>query len=253
MASAQSGGASCTTRAQQRKLQVRCDHSRMFSVMFEVHPRPSRFQDYLALAGRLKPILESMEGFVDNERFESLARPGWLLSHSTWRDEKSVVRWRTQGEHHGVQERGRSEIFEDYRLRVGEIMADSAPPAGMKLLEQRLDETETGIAKLATLTEIVISPAESVGPSAADAGLHISQEGLVEHEVFKSIYRPGKFVLLAGWKTAAAGLSWQPRPQDASVEIRHRAIRVVREYGMFDRRESPQFHAPAQRASQGGA
>src|SRR3954471_12576390 len=177
----------------------------MFSVMFEVHPRPERFSEYLTLAGRLKPLLERIDGFVDNERFESLARPGWLLSHSTWRDEKSVVRWRTQGEHHGVQERGRGEIFEDYRLRVGEIVADSAPPAGMKLLEQRLDETETGVAKLATLTEI-LTPQTAGSPglaalSAADAGLDISQPNLVEHEVFKSILRPGKFALLAGWKT----------------------------------------------------
>jgi hypothetical protein len=67
----------------------------------------------------------------------------------------------------------------------------------------------------------------------------------VEHEIFRSIYRPGKFALLAGWKTAAAGLLWRPRASDASSELRHRAIRVVRHYGMFDRRESPQFHAPA--------
>src|SRR4051794_32057961 len=178
----------------------------MFSVMFEVHPRPGRFQDYLALAGRLKPILEGMEGFVDNERFESLARPGWLLSHSTWRDEKSVVRWRTQGEHHGVQEQGRAEVFEDYRLRVGEIIADTAPPAGLKLLQQRLDETETGAAKLATLTEIVTSQGLAspggAGLSPADVGLDMSQRDLVGYEIFRSIYRPGKFALLAGWKTA---------------------------------------------------
>jgi heme-degrading monooxygenase HmoA len=223
----------------------------MFSVMFEVHPRPERFDDYLALAARLKPLLEGIDGFVDNERFESLARPGWLLSHSTWRDEKSVVRWRTQGEHHGVQQRGRSEIFEDYRLRVGEILADTAVPAGMQLREQRLDETETGAAKLATLTEVVLS--QALGPDGpklapADVELDLSHPDLIEHEVFKSIYRPGKFALLAGWKTAAAGLGWQPRAGDPGRELRHRAVRVVREYGMFDRRESPQFHAPAARA-----
>ena len=126
----------------------------MFSVMFEVHPYAERFQDYLQLAARLKPILERIDGFVDNERFESLSRPGWLLSHSTWRDEKSVVRWRSQGEHHGVQKRGRTEIFQDYRLRVGEITSDNALPPGMTLQEQRFDETEVGAAKLATLTEL---------------------------------------------------------------------------------------------------
>lgn len=227
----------------------------MFSVMFEVHPRPGRFDAYLALAGRLKPLLERIDGFVDNERFESLARPGWLLSHSTWRDEKSVVRWRTQGEHHNVQERGRAEVFEDYRLRVGEIVADTAPPAGMKILDQRLDETEVGAARLATLTEIVLPQGSaSAGghePSPVDVGLDIANPDLVEQEIFRSIHRPGKFALLAGWKTASAGTAWHPRPSDESAELRHRAIRVVRAYGMFDRRETPQFHAPATRRGPG--
>ena len=75
----------------------------MFAVIFEVHPNDGRKDDYLDLAKHLKPILEKIDGFVDNERFESKLRPGWVLSHSTWRDEKSVVRWRTEGEHHVVQ------------------------------------------------------------------------------------------------------------------------------------------------------
>jgi heme-degrading monooxygenase HmoA len=74
----------------------------MFSVIFEVLPNGGRKDDYLELAKHLKPILEKIDGFVDNERFESQLRPGWVLSHSTWRDEKSVVRWRTEGEHHAV-------------------------------------------------------------------------------------------------------------------------------------------------------
>src|SRR5215831_5698176 len=83
----------------------------MFSVIFEVHVEQERLNDYLSLAQHLKPILEKIDGFIDNERFKSQRRPGWLLSHSTWRDEKSVVRWRTRGEHHAAQEKGRSEIF----------------------------------------------------------------------------------------------------------------------------------------------
>jgi heme-degrading monooxygenase HmoA len=221
----------------------------MFSVIFEVHPRTERFDDYLALAGRLKPLLERIDGFVDNERFESLARPGWLLSHSTWRDEKSVVRWRTQGEHHGVQGRGRSEIFQDYRLRVGEIVADTAVPAGMQLREQRLDETETGAAKLATLTEVVMAGDGEL--SHADLQLDLTSPDLVGCEIFKSIYRARKFALLAGWRSAAAGTGWRPRASGDCRELRHRALRVVREYGMFDRREAPQFHAPAARAPAG--
>jgi heme-degrading monooxygenase HmoA len=93
----------------------------MFSVIFEVLPAQGKKDQYLELAKQLKPFLEKVDGFVDNERFESKLRPGWVLSHSTWRDEKSVVRWRIQGEHHFVQEKGRFEIFQDYHLRVGDV------------------------------------------------------------------------------------------------------------------------------------
>ena len=48
-----------------------------------------------------------------------------MLSHSTWRDEKSVVRWRTEGEHHAVQEKGKFKIFQDYHPRVGDVFADT--------------------------------------------------------------------------------------------------------------------------------
>ena len=79
----------------------------MFSVIFEVHPNDGKKDDYLGLAKHLKPILEKIDGFVDNERFESKLRPGWVLSHSTWRDERSVVRWRTEGEQREHAERDR--------------------------------------------------------------------------------------------------------------------------------------------------
>jgi heme-degrading monooxygenase HmoA len=69
----------------------------------------------------LRPELESVDGFVDNIRYKSLTRDGWILSLSGWRDEKSVVRWRIAMRHHMVQEKGRSEILLDYHLRVGQV------------------------------------------------------------------------------------------------------------------------------------
>src|SRR5262245_65721918 len=127
----------------------------MFSVIFDVKRKPDKQDEYLNLAMGLKPILQKIDGFVDNERFESVTNEGWLLSHSTWRDEKSVVRWRTEAKHHETQAKGRFEIFEDYHLRVGEIVTDSSPPRGLSLSSQRLDESEIGPAKYASLTELI--------------------------------------------------------------------------------------------------
>ncbi len=200
----------------------------MFAVIFEVQPKADRWDDYLGYAGQLRPKLVATEGFVDNERFKSRRTEGRLLSLSIWRDEKAVVRWRTHGEHHGVQEKGRFEVFEDYHLRVGEIVADSdATP----LPQQRLDETEIGAAKRVTITEF------SPPADAAQFGLDAKASGLVDHEVFESITHAGKLLLLASWRDDAAADTFTPR-----AALRHRRVRIVRDYGMFDRREAPQYY-----------
>jgi heme-degrading monooxygenase HmoA len=143
----------------------------MFAVIFEVRPKPERWNDYLELAKQLKPKLEAIDGFIDNERFGSKTTEGLVLSLSTWRDEKSVVRWRTQGEHHGVQRKGRSEVFQDYHLRVGEVTSDSAPPKGFVVVQEHFDDTAVGAAKVCTITEVSppgVSPGDSAPPADPD-------------------------------------------------------------------------------------
>src|ERR1700748_505700 len=102
----------------------------MFSVVFEVHPRPEQWEAYLGNAKMLRPELEKVEGFVDNVRYRSLTREGWVLSLSSWLNEKALVRWRTQAVHHEVQEKGRFEVFQDYHLRVGQATRDTRLPDG---------------------------------------------------------------------------------------------------------------------------
>ncbi len=218
----------------------------MFSVIFEVHPNEGSKDEYLDLAKRLKPIVEKIDGFVDNERFESKLKPGWLLSHSTWRDEKSLVRWRTEGQHHVAQGKGRLEIFQDYHLRVGEVTADTDPPRQGPIQERRFDETEVGNAKLLTFTEITPAKGPAFASQSdlllADLGLDPTNGAVAEHDVYASIYNPGKLALLVGWRDVDAGKAWSPRKIDGIEQLRHRKIRVVRDYGRFDRREAPQFY-----------
>jgi heme-degrading monooxygenase HmoA len=219
----------------------------MFSVIFEVLPKSGRLEEYLSLAAHLKPKLERVDGFVDNERFESRRRAGWILSHSTWRDEKSVVRWRTTREHHLVQEKGRNEILGDYHLRVGDVTADTDGPRVAPIREMRFDETEIGLAKLVTLTEVTPQLGTTFAPSdlPAAVGLAAAQAGIVDHDVFASIYNAGKLAVLVSWKDAANGNSWFPFKPAGITGLRHRRIRIVRDYAMFDRREAPQFYPDA--------
>jgi heme-degrading monooxygenase HmoA len=135
----------------------------MFAVIFELQPKQEKFDEYLTLAKYLRPILEAIDGFIDIDRFASKRTKGRLLSLSTWRDEKAVVRWRTHAEHHAVQEKGRFDVFEDYHLRVGEIMVDTAPPKGFAVQEQRFDATDVGEVKAITITELVPQEDNALG------------------------------------------------------------------------------------------
>jgi|HubBroStandDraft_6_1064221.scaffolds.fasta_scaffold228889_3 heme-degrading monooxygenase HmoA len=216
----------------------------MFAVIFTVQPKKERWNDYLNLAKYLKPKLEAIDGFIDNDRFESKRQKGRVLSLSTWRDEKAVIRWRTQGEHHGVQEKGRFEIFDDYHLSVGEITGDTDPPKGLRVEQQHFDATETGKGKVATLTELTPTKDGALDADGlpAQLGLDTGRAGLVDAEVFESIYLPGKLLLLALWRDARTSSTWTPARPAGAKTLRHRHVRIIRDYGMFDRREAPQHY-----------
>jgi heme-degrading monooxygenase HmoA len=219
----------------------------MFVVLFEVYPRATQMQQYLDAAKLLRPELEQIQGFIDNERFANTRNPDHILSLSTWSDEKALIRWRTHAQHHQIQEQGRALIFADYRLRVGEITADSAPPERHRVRQQRFDETEASGAKMATVLEL-----EPSGDSAVDDQLLGAAwidparlpVGCLESKQFTSIYHPGKRLMLAGWNGADAAEAWHTA-QIAPIErpaLRSRFVRIIRAYGMHDRVEAPQYY-----------
>jgi heme-degrading monooxygenase HmoA len=203
----------------------------MFVVIFEVQPKAERWNDYLDTARLLRPELERIDGFVDNDRYRSESVERRVLSLSTWRDEKALIRWRTHATHHGQgQSRGRFEIFADYHLRVGEVTADTALPIGSPLQGQRFDATEIGAAPVVTLTEV--TPPASFDSRLADA------PDLIACEWFTSLTQEGKRVLLASWSNEESASRLTPATIDG---VRHRQVRVIRDYGMRDRREAPQY------------
>lgn len=99
----------------------------MIAVVFEVWPSPEYKGRYLELAAEIKPLLESIEGFVSVERFESLTTEGKLLSLSFFEDEAAVMAWRETLEHKKAQSLGRNQYFSNYRLRVCSVMRDYGP------------------------------------------------------------------------------------------------------------------------------
>ena len=96
----------------------------MLAVIFEVEAKPGLQQDYLDLAGELRPLLAEQPGFISIERFQSLTQPGKILSLSFWQDEASIQAWRQRDEHRRAQTAGREEVFSNYRLRVAQVLRD---------------------------------------------------------------------------------------------------------------------------------
>jgi len=96
----------------------------MIAVIFEVMPTKEGKAEYLAIAANLRERLAEVPGFISIERFQSLTTPDKILSLSFWADEESISLWRNLEEHRLAQTRGRSSLFQDYRIRVGNILRD---------------------------------------------------------------------------------------------------------------------------------
>ncbi len=96
----------------------------MIAMMFEVWPKAEHKQGYLDEAAKLKSLLESIDGFISIERFESLYEPGKILSLGFFRDEEAVFAWRNTTEHRKAQMLGRETYFSDYRLRIADVTRD---------------------------------------------------------------------------------------------------------------------------------
>jgi heme-degrading monooxygenase HmoA len=99
----------------------------MYAVIFEVWPDPDYYDDYLEVAAELRPEVEKIDGFISIERFSSLVEEGKLVSLSFWRDEAAIAEWRKHLAHRKAQAKGRTDFFENYRLRVAEVARDYGP------------------------------------------------------------------------------------------------------------------------------
>ena len=201
------------------------DRRSLFAVIFEVEPNGARHQDYLDIAGRLRPLLLDMPGFLMNERFRSRSRPGVLLSVSLWDDEKALIRWRTVETHHRGQEEGRGGVLSDYHLRVGEVTSGTGAFTDRRLGWMTSDQTNVADMKALTLLD---------GDAEQNAGANC--------ELFDHLSIPGRVATLCQWPSIAEAERHLSDARASSAKLAGAyAIRVVRDYGMVDRREAPQF------------
>jgi heme-degrading monooxygenase HmoA len=176
----------------------------MIGLFFEITPLDGHASRYFELAAFLKPELERSGGVLFADRYTSLDRPGIILSHQWWEDEEALIRWREHTQHRAIQLAGREKHFKDYRLRIGPAIDPSRGASVARSIWISYHDTE---------------------PAAR-----------VDGELFKSVYREGKFLVLSERATAA---------QDASVDTK--VFEITRDYTMYDRAEAPQEYPPVAR------
>jgi heme-degrading monooxygenase HmoA len=104
----------------------------MIAVIFEVEVKAERKEEYLKIASELRNELKAIDGFISIERFQSLVNEEKLVSLSFWESEQAITVWRNNPNHKIAQQKGRSTLFSDYRLRVAKIVRDY----GLKNREQ---------------------------------------------------------------------------------------------------------------------
>ena len=63
-------------------------------------------------------------------------------------------------------------------------------------------------------------------------------------DLFDAVLAPGDLILLMTWKDSAAADAYE-RPVMLQDDARLRRVRVVRDYGKYDRRETPQCYPDA--------
>src|SRR6195952_1734175 len=97
----------------------------MIAQFFEVQIKAGHVNTYMDLAASLKPALTAMGGCLFIDRFKSLTRENLILSYQIWQDEGSMIAWRVDGSHHGIQKVGREKVFSDYRIRISQVINEA--------------------------------------------------------------------------------------------------------------------------------
>ncbi len=203
----------------------------MLTLIFEVLPKPNRQAAYFEMAAALKPALDGSGGLLFLDRSRSDVRPGWFLSHQYWRDEASMARWRSNSAHYRAQACGRTDILADYRLRVGQVIAEIGPDRDVI---GHGHESAVAYDQGQRTTRHILTVATRGKDVAFASGA----------SRFQSVYEPDLGICIFEVASRAAGESLlRDLASQPTVEIARLSI-ISRDYGMFDRSEAPQFFEP---------
>jgi heme-degrading monooxygenase HmoA len=207
----------------------------MISQFFEVQIKPGHADRYLDLAASLKPALNAMGGCLFIDRFRSLSRENLLLSYQIWQDEASMTAWRVDAGHHLVQEIGREKVFSDYRIRIAQVIHEARPGQPIWQPERRTPYNDPARRRP---TYVIAWESSSAKIPAKTAW---------RGDSFESVYRDGYFAHLIDLPDHQSGLEFGPQLFADPTTQYFRIFEVMRDYGMYDRAEAPQYYPPIEK------
>jgi heme-degrading monooxygenase HmoA len=207
----------------------------MIGLFFEVQTRQGHRDQYLDLAASLRPALDAMGGCLFIDRFSSLTRENLLLSYQIWQDEAALTAWRVHGYHHKVQEIGREKVFSDYRIRIAQVIHEARPGQAVWQPDRRTPYNDPARRQ----------PTYVLAAESKRAELAIETEWRCD--AFESVYREGRFAHLIDLPDSQSGIDLGARLFADSTTEYFRIFEVMRDYGMYDRTEAPQYYPPVQR------
>ncbi|WP_299681053.1 antibiotic biosynthesis monooxygenase [uncultured Roseobacter sp.] len=201
----------------------------MHALLFEMEPRSGHEAHYFRHADALRPLLAEHKGLLFIERFKSLSRPNVILSHSHWRDEASLSKWRSDPKHHSSQAAGRNKHFQDYRIRISHVLAMARPGVATETwtIEGAYADVEAIAPRYLTIIASTAEPVTEMG------------------EAFRSVTIEESYLSVADAVSCDCGRSTLATAlENPSITSAMLAL-VSRDYGMFERTEAPQYFPPA--------
>ena len=192
----------------------------MYALFFEVRPKPGHLPHYFEHVDRLRPALARHKGLLFLDRYRSLSDEAVLLSHQHWLDEAAILAWRRDSLHLQSQQAGRYQHFADYRIRVASLACQWVEGQFSDAAQDKLEAPDEGRFVIAAYSQA------TDGQVPAKAG-------------FESVNHQGAYISLqeasSRSQAQASVLAWGQVPGLQSA----RAFRVVRDYGMLERKEAP--------------
>jgi heme-degrading monooxygenase HmoA len=180
----------------------------------------------------LKELVKDQPGFISQTPFRSIDQDGGQVLYVRFDNDEHLHAWKNQPTHLRIQAKGRSQVFSDYRLRIGNEVTDNEPgtldnltvSAGKYLLLWQYPNRMANLTIWDSYSEQMTPQVDSgVWQSLVDAATYVS-----DTQILRISSWPSKDVAIAVRDSI-------PRVDGGDLRL----IYVERDYGRFQRKEAP--------------